>query len=384
MGNIKGPGASGGGGGGLTTVSNVGVGTGLSYRDVIGGTINFRRVRGINNIAVSTVGDEIKVDGAGLPGPSCAGIGSGAGVVELPTDAQMYNASSPVGLYGNFGCPLVVPCATNQFRTDVPQSSAFIAGSFFTVPIGTNVFDLQVERRDNGLGDPIMTKSSDSFVLGTNNAACDNALKTGIVCAGDHNIIDESYSIALGRANVSKEYSIAIGRGAQALGQNSIALGRNAIARIANTTVLARPITVPILKTYPFKTNAAVYCEVHPGAEIYLLTPEVDLTVVADNTITLPANTKIWITEVGLLLTTFSPSLSTQASVRFGITGTPDKLVSSVQTTLLTDLRKRQRFIPVLTDDGETDVVAGVTVGATGSGLVFRGRFYVKGLLMEV
>ena len=110
--------------------------------------------------------------------------------------------------------------------------------------------------------------------------------------------------------------------------------------------------------------------------------PEVDfLGAPADFTVTCPANCKVWVEEVGWILTVLTldgGALTVQPTVRAGITGTLAKLLAAVPTTLLTAAGTRERYITLLTDVGETTLTAGFTVAGTiaggGAGIAYKGR----------
>lgn len=163
-----------------------------------------------------------------------------------------------------------------------------------------------------------------------------------------------------------------------ASGVGSTAIGDRGIARIANTVNIAGPIIIRKDDGEPIADAFRVFA----GAEVIILTDEINLTAVADQTITLPAGCHFWWSECGIILTELTGIITSQPTIRFGITGTPAKYVAAVITTLLTATLKRERFQVLLQDDGETSLLAGVTVGAV-VGTSMSGRFYFKGVLVE-
>jgi hypothetical protein len=116
------------------------------------------------------------------------------------------------------------------------------------------------------------------------------------------------------------------------------------------------------------------------GADIIIATAVLDLTAVAEYTVTLPNFCRFWIDELGLLITGLD-TLTVQPTVRFGISGSPAKHRVAALTTLLTAVAKRERWTPLAPEDGETSMTFGVTVGATATAL--EGRAYWRGMLVE-
>jgi len=110
------------------------------------------------------------------------------------------------------------------------------------------------------------------------------------------------------------------------------------------------------------------------------MSKEVDMKVVADQTITLPANCKFWLNEIGIIATVVT-DLVAQPIVRYGITGDLDKHNAAAITTALTAAGKREVETPLVPEDGETSLTGGVTIVADAT--TFKGRFYFKGLFCE-
>lgn len=114
--------------------------------------------------------------------------------------------------------------------------------------------------------------------------------------------------------------------------------------------------------------------------EIVLYSADIDLKSVAEYTINPPAGTHYYLDEIGVICTS-ATSISTQPTVRFGIVGTLAKHHAAAITTLLTAANKRDKFTPLVPQDGETNVTFGVTVGA--SATTMRGRAYWRGVVLE-
>lgn len=186
-------------------------------------------------------------------------------------------------------------------------------------------------------------------------------------------------SSAFGIANLTSGLrSTALGFKNVVSGVGATAIGDRAIARINNTMNLAGPLIIRKDDGEPIGDAFRVFA----GAEVIIMTDEVNLAAVADQTIALPAGCHFWWSECGIILTELTGVINSQPTVRFGITGTLAKYVGPVATTLLTAVLKRERYDNWQVDDGETSLVAGVTVGAV-VGTSMSGRFYFRGVLVE-
>jgi len=199
----------------------------------------------------------------------------------------------------------------------------------------------------------------------------------GSTASGYSNTASGYYSVAIGAGNeVSGDYSTAIGCGSMATAANSMALGKSARARVERTTNICPP---QIIKKDDGEAPQFAF-ENYCGVEVILMSKEVDLTVVADQTIAFPTGCKFWLNEIGIIATQID-GLTTQPTIRFGITGDLDKHRTATQTTNLTATGKRDKYDPLVPEDGETSLTAGVTSAAAGT--TVKGRFYWKGMLVE-
>ena len=209
--------------------------------------------------------------------------------------------------------------------------------------------------------------------IGLENSASQQAA----IAIGRSNAASGVASVAAGYSNTARgNYSSAIGSNCQASAANSAAFGRNARARIEKTTNICGPQIIRKDDGEAAGTAFESFC----GVEVVLMSKEVDLTAVADQTITLPSGCRFWIDEIGVIATNIA-GLTTQPTVRFGITGDLDKHRAATITTLLTATGKREKHDPLVPEDGETSLTAGVTVAAAGTTVL--GRFYWKGMLVE-
>jgi len=186
-------------------------------------------------------------------------------------------------------------------------------------------------------------------------------------------------SLCVGAGNLASGLrSNAIGFKSNASATGATAIGDRAINRIQETTNISGAIIIR-------KDDGEVIADalrVFAGAEDIILTDEIDLTAIADHTITLPAGCSFWFTEAGIILTELTGAITTQPTVHFGITGTPAKYLAATLTTLLTATLKRERFQTLLEDDGEGSLLFGVTVAAVVA-TSMSGRAFFRGVLIE-
>jgi hypothetical protein len=106
---------------------------------------------------------------------------------------------------------------------------------------------------------------------------------------------------------------------------------------------------------------------------------DVDLKTVADYTVSVPSGKRFYPGEIGLICTELD-ALTTQPTIRAGITGSLAKHYSATITTALTAVNKRERVNAAAPEDGETDFTFGITTGATAT--TMTGLFYVRGVLL--
>lgn len=262
---------------------------------------------------------------------------------------------------------------------------------------GANAFDLQAERSQ-----VTQVASGDGAIaVGVNNTASglgaiavgSGNTATGItsVAFGADNIASAELALAFGSAcEVTADRAVGIGYGALidaadglAFGANcevhaasSTALGRNAIARIANTVAVGGVHILRLGST----AMASSWFHTLSAVEVVLSSAELDLKSVDDYIITLPAGCHFFLSECGLLLTALT-ALTTQPTIRFGVSGS---LAASLAAFLCTDLSvvgARERFLPDNRAAGVTSLSFGVTSAAVAT--VLKGRAYWKGVLVE-
>lgn len=275
--------------------------------------------------------------------------------------------------------------------------TALIGGDFTGNARGTFALDIQTSRAGvthvasgtyaTALGFRNIASGTKSLAIGSNNTASGNYSTasgyynraTGIdsIALGYANQTTGDYSTASGNYNTaSGNYTTAIGNFTQAIGNNSTAIGNLAIANIAKTTNICGP---QINRKDDGETAGTAF-ESFCGVEVILMSKEVDMKVVADYTITLPANCKFWLNEIGIITCTVT-DLVAQPTVRYGITGDLDKHNAAAITTALTAADKREIETPLVPEDGEVSLTGGITIAANTT--IFTGRFYWKGMLVE-
>jgi len=168
--------------------------------------------------------------------------------------------------------------------------------------------------------------------------------------------------------------AISIGASSGSSGVNSSAFGQSAVARIDSTTNICGPQIIR-------KDNGEGVLALNSfcGVQTVLMTVEMDLKTPATTTLTLPAGCHFWIDEI-FLIDTVHNTVSVQPFISLGITGTNNKYLNNVQTTLLTAALKREIWL-VGGADGETTLTATIVTGSTAT--AHSGRFGFKGILIE-
>ncbi len=268
-------------------------------------------------------------------------------------------------------------------RLHTQGATALVGGDASGNARGDYAIDIQVLR--NAVSN--VASGERAIVIGANNTASgtacitigyDNtASGTGSSAIGYNNTASEQAGSAIGYDNTaSGTGSSAIGVTNTAAGDYSNAIGYKAEARINYTTNIGGPQ----INRKDDGEAAGIAFESFCGVQVVLMTKEVDLEVVADQTITLPSGCKFWHDEIGLIATSIN-TLTVQPTIRFGITGTLAKQNAAAITTDITAAGKREIEVPLVPEDGETSLTAGVTIAATATTAL--GRFYWKGLLIE-
>ena len=207
------------------------------------------------------------------------------------------------------------------------------------------------------------TISAIAFGAGDTTFTIDSALDAGITGGTLTNI------------NVG-QYATAQGPNSTASGYRSSAIGSKAHSRINYTTNICGPQITRKDNGEGLAETFNQFC----GVEVVLTSPIEDLKTVTDYVITLPNGCHFYPDECGVIITA-ADTVAVQATVRFGNSGTPAKLLAATITTTAAAVYDRHRFQTLLSAAGEVTLSAGVTIAATATTLT--GRFYWKGLLVE-
>jgi hypothetical protein len=188
-----------------------------------------------------------------------------------------------------------------------------------------------------------------------------------------------NYSVSLGGANVTGINSTGLGYATSVTANYAVGLGCNSVTRIEKTCNISG---LDCVRLDDGQTDYWLY---YGSRTNIVYGPEVDfLGAPVGVSVTIPANASAWIEEVGWIVVGFNVdggALTVQPTVEFGITGTLDKYLAPVLTTLLTGLGKRARYSTLLADDGETTALtANMTVAGTiaggGAGVKYKARPY--------
>lgn len=292
-------------------------------------------------------------------------------------------------------------------------SNAFVGIDHSGDARGAGALDIQTERSASSM----VASGQDAVVLGQNNTGAGlNAVIVGgsnsvdgssddCVIVGTSNDVQSGFSVVVGKSNtvtggsqvvsvgnsqvmggtssvaVGNTAGVTTGTGGTALGNNasvqasrSVALGNGAIARLADSFNVSG---VPIIRK---DAGESVPIQSWSGMPALIFSAEKDLKTTFDVTVTLPAGCKFWLDEVGIVCTALD-TLATQPTIRFGIVGTLAKHYVAAITTQLTAVGKRETVVPLVPQDGETTLSAGVTIAA--SATTCKGRFYWKGIYVE-
>lgn len=325
-------------------------------------------------------GDAAPITPAGLPAATETAIGA----VELATIAEAHAGTDTTRAV----------VATGLLVRKI--GTAILGGDLTGNVRGANALDIQSERSTAAQ----VASGSDTVAIGISNTVSgteavavgygNTVTSTKAVAVGHGNIASGiNYEVAVGYDNTASggrsiaygagseatgEYSLAVGYHCTASGDYTTAIGYIARARIPKTTNICGPQI--IRKDDGEEVAFRFFC----GVEVILMSKEVDLEVVADQTLTLPAGCKFWLNEIGLIATSID-TLTVQPTIRFGITGDLDKHMTAALTTAITATGKREIETPLVPEDGETSLTAGVTITATATTAL--GRFYWKGMLIE-
>lgn len=266
------------------------------------------------------------------------------------------------------GSPVTKRAALNQIIYFTKVLTAYIGGDQTGNARGADALDIQSGR-----------------LFAYKVASGNNAIAVGYdnVASGGYSVCVGAACWALGYqgsafgslAYSSGSYSTAVGLGF-AYGYSCTGIGASARSRIDETSNLCGPL----INRKDNGENSVYSLLFYSGAEIVMLTKEIDLKTIADTTITLPTGASFFPNEVGVIVTSAN-TVTIQPTLRFGYTGTPAGLVAATPGTGLTSTGVRNRFTTLITPDARSSILGGVTIGATATTLL--GRFYFSGMLIE-
>ena len=320
----------------------------------------------ITTKAVTPAGLLIRLTGSAILGGDLTGDTRGANALDIQssrnTTTQVASGAraTAVGYRNTASGPSASAIGYNN------TASAYYSSTFGVSNTASNT-------NSSAFGSSNTASAVYSSAFGSSNTASN----TDSSAFGYNNTASGSNSSAFGIFNTaSNTNSSAFGFDNTASGSNSNAFGYKAKARIEKTTNICGP---QIIRKDDGETSGIAF-ESFCGVETILMSKEIDLETVADQTLTLPSNCKFWLNEIGLIATSID-TISTQPTIRFGITGSLAKHNAAAITTDITAAGKREIETPLVPEDGETSLTAGVTVAAVAT--IALGRFYWKGMLIE-
>ena len=244
------------------------------------------------------------------------------------------------------------------------------------------------------------------------------------VAVGFGNLV-APYGIGIGSSQVISNNGVAIGRGAlpgfggaapggvavghiaQARGVDDVAVGHSAYTRIGHSVAvgayalarsnyshswgfrsISRPeratnITAPIFTRRDSGEGIANADMYFSGANVLIMTHEIQASAVGDYVLTIGgafSSMRIWLEEVGLIVSNLAVPMAAQPTVRFGNLGTSAKYLAPTLCTLLTAFGARERFNLLLVDEPEVSLSFGITAGGTATNFV---RAYFRGHIIE-
>lgn len=124
----------------------------------------------------------------------------------------------------------------------------------------------------------------------------------------------------------------------------------------------------------------------HSGQENIIMSQEFDCKVGSTTpvSITLPLNTRFFVNEVGVIITSLVGTIGTKPTLSFGVSGSDASLLAATLTTMTAAVGGRNRYTTLLNNDGVTSLTARVTTAASGGSLTtLLARVYFKGMLVE-
>jgi hypothetical protein len=237
-------------------------------------------------------------------------------------------------------------------------------------------------------GRQAVNTSPNGIVIGVINS--NTAVNTGIVVgrnsvnSGQEAVLigsditnNSTYGIGIGHSvDISALGGIGVGQGAQVSAAQSSAFGNSANSRIETSTNISGPI---FIRKSDATANANSY-QLMSGAEVIIMTEQIDAEATDVATITLPTGVLFFLTECGTIATSAN-TVAVEPTISFGITGNNSYFAGAAITTALTAAGTRERITSLSSDSGVTSLTAEITVAATATTLLVR--HYFRGFIVE-
>lgn len=296
----------------------------------------------------------------------------GTAAVEWPIGTSVF-AGITKGTLETF-VPSLPPTTTPLGANSVNIQPA--RGSATNVASGAQAIAVGRDSKASGSGSTAvgygaLASGSDSVVVGT---SASEAGGSG-VSIGANAVVNAAGGVALGAGSeTAAADAIALGRLASANATNAVALGRDAEATVAGTLVLG---AVPVVSSYA--ASAADSFRRLSAPQVVIMTPVLNFIAGATHTPTIPAGLRIFVEEVGVIVTT-ATAVATQPSVTFGVSGDAAKFLAATTTTGLTAAGHRERFTTLASADGSSSGLTASVSGAAGTAMT--GRLYFKGFVV--
>ena len=186
---------------------------------------------------------------------------------------------------------------------------------------------------------------------------------------------DGSGAIAIGQYAWSEaKNAIQIGVDGIVFGDNCISLGRNNIDS-SEADIFQVGALPAVGRAHFWKDQSNAHWSM-VACQSVIMSEKINLRATTTHTITIPTAARFFVDEVGLVITDAS-GVTTQPTVRWGITGETEKFVAATLLTGLDAAHKRQRFTSLSSTDGVGTLRVEITIAGAGTDL--RGRFYWKG-----
>lgn len=176
-----------------------------------------------------------------------------------------------------------------------------------------------------------------------------------------------------------------IGGNCTNLGIAGQAIGQLAYNRIDRSTNISGPIFIRkseqgVTNNFSPPITTLIPYQLLSGSEIIIMTNVFDFTTLTGETISFPANVKMFVDEVGFISTSAN-TVSVQPEISYGISGNTDFFLTGTTTTGISSSGDRYRQTNLLSSSGVTSLSFEVTSPATATTLV--GRCYFKGFIVE-